>query len=131
MFNFVIDADVDVRLVKPWLVEGETYSEGILELYFKGVRLTVCGDYDINTNYAHVVCRQLGYPEGNHQVIYQFGENYGEERSVQFWFSELDCIGTESSIGDCSNDDLGITRWCSQSDDVGVRCQGNVFSFVF
>ena len=59
-----IDA-VDVRLVGP---PGDTSSEGRLELYFNGVWGTVCGDDDINTNYAHVVCRQLGYPEGNHQV---------------------------------------------------------------
>ena len=119
----MIDADVDVRLVG-----GDKSSEGRLELYFNGVWGTVCRSFDINSYYAHVVCRQLGYPEGNHQVLHNYGYQSSEERSRQIWLTGLDCVGAESNIGNCSHNGWGNTPWCIHDYDVGVRCQGNVFS---
>ncbi|XP_019618907.1 PREDICTED: scavenger receptor cysteine-rich type 1 protein M130-like [Branchiostoma belcheri] len=79
---------------------------------------TVCDGFDDLD--AQVVCRQLGHRAGVATVGGDFGEGTGD-----IWLKSVDCIGVESSIGDCqvlsgSSDD------CSHSQDAGVICTGDV-----
>ena len=102
---------VEVRLVN-----GTTKYEGRVEVYYSGTWGTVCDDeWDLND--AEVVCRQLGYGPAiavRHRAAY--GQGSGE-----IWLDDLNCVGTESSIGHCSHTGWGFHD-CVHYEDAGVKC---------
>ena len=105
------------------LVGGSTNNEGRVEVYFNGQWMRVCGDgWDIS--HAEVVCRELSFGPPT-QVFYGSG-------SGPVWLNNLNCVdnvncvGTESTIAQCSSD-----RWNNRvSDfsqtDAGVICAGKL-----
>ena len=78
----------------------------------------MCDDL-FGINEANVVCRQLGYPRA---IQYHYRAYYGQG-SGPIWFDNLQCTGTETSIFDCSHNDIGMHN-CGHDEDVGVLCQG-------
>ena len=77
------------------------------------------GYFDIND--ANVVCRELGYPEAvQYYHSYYFGRGSGP-----IWLDYLGCMGTETSLYNCSHN--GVGSHCSHYSDVGVICQGRYF----
>ena len=103
------------------LVNGPTKYEGRVEVYHNGEWGTVCDNgWDLND--AQVVCSELGI--GN-AVTASHGASYGQG-SGEIWLDNLNCVGTEGTIGDCSHRGWG-TASCSHSEDVGVKCiKGNL-----
>ena len=89
-----------------------------MEVYYNGEWGTVCDDgWDLND--AQVVCRQLGYGQATSALLRAY---YGQG-SGNIWLSNLDCDGTELTIGSCPNSGWGIhTAFCSHAEDAGVRC---------
>ncbi|XP_035663824.1 deleted in malignant brain tumors 1 protein-like isoform X2 [Branchiostoma floridae] len=99
------------------LTEGQTLSEGRVEVRpGNGDWGTVCDD-GFDDRDAQVVCRQLGYPTGVARVGGVFPEGTGN-----IWLDNLNCTGNESSVADCE-----INRWgdhdCTHKEDTGVVCE--------
>ena len=99
------------------LVNGSTYNEGRVEVYYNGEWGTVCDDgWDLDD--AQVVCRQLGFVTA---IVASDNAFYGEG-SGQIWLDDVTCIGTELTIEDCSHSGWGIQQLCNHGKDAGVRC---------
>ena len=90
-----------------------------MEVYHNGEWGTVCDDgWDLND--AQVVCRQLGFGPA---IIARDQAFYGE--SVQYaeiWLDNVNCIGTESALDDCSHNGWGIGNCYDHFYDAGVQC---------
>ena len=101
------------------LVDGSTSYEGRVEVYHNGEWGTVCDDgWDLND--AQVVCRQLGYDLTNSTIDIRGSAQYGQG-SGQILLNNVNCLGNESTIEDCSHDGWGVHD-CIHSKDAGVRC---------
>ena len=121
MYHYIIVVLIDA-LVR--LVNGPTQYEGRVEVYHNGEWGTVCDDYwDFNN--AQVVCRQLGFG----QAIAARSQAYYGEGSGQIWLDNVNCVGTELNIGDCSHRGWGIEN-CGHYKDAGVRCSVGNFRFI-
>ena len=101
------------------LVGGSSYNEGRVEVNYNGEWGTVCyyGWYSSNT---YVICRQLGFGEYG----YTYYHAYFGQGSGPIWLDGVACTSTESTLANCSHLGLNVTRGCSHSEDVGVRCYG-------
>ena len=98
------------------LVNGANSSEGRVEVYHNGEWGTVCDD-DWDLNDAQVVCRQLGFT----LATAARGSAYYGQGSGQIWLDNVNCVGTELKIEDCSHTGWGVEN-CDHSEDAGVQC---------
>ncbi|MBZ3890937.1 Macrophage scavenger receptor types I and II [Sciurus carolinensis] len=98
------------------LVGGSGPHQGRVEIFHNGQWGTVCDDH-WKISIGQVICRSLGYRgiQSVHKEAY-FGRGTGP-----IWLNEVTCLGTESSIEDCSIRQWGV-RACSHSEDAGVTC---------
>jgi len=103
------------------LVNGSTNYEGRVEVYHNGEWGTVCDD-DWDLNDAQVVCIELGF--GN-AVVAKHSAFYGEG-SGQIWLDDLNCVGTEWTIGNCSHGGWGVEN-CNHGEDASVKCSSGNF----
>ena len=98
------------------LVNGPTEYEGRVEVYHNGEWGTVCDDgWDLND--AQVVCNELGL--GN-AVVARHNAFYGKGRG-NIWLDNLNCVGTESTIGNCLHRGWKLHN-CKHRKDAGVKC---------
>ncbi|XP_025096525.1 uncharacterized protein LOC112565332 [Pomacea canaliculata] len=105
--------------VRVHLVDGATPSQGRVELEIGAYRGTVCDDSWDNKD-AAVVCRMAGYVDGGKAVG---GGVYGEGSTMSpILLDEVDCMGTEMSLMECSHLGLGNHN-CLHHEDAGVICQ--------
>ena len=98
------------------LVNGPTEYEGRVEVYHNGEWGTVCDD-GWNLNDAQVVCRQLGFGP---PIDVRRNAYYGEG-SGQIWLDDVNCVGNELTIEDCSHRGWGLEN-CGHHEDAGVQC---------
>ena len=96
------------------LVDGGSYNEGRVEVYYSGEWGTVC-DNEWDENKATMVCIQLGL--GTTGKPHNFGPGTGSVLLDNIVCSEEDKI-----ITSCGHYGVGITLICSHSQDVGVKC---------
>ena len=91
-----------------------------MEVYHNGEWGTVC-DHGWDLNNAQVVCRQLGFGPA---IIAQSEAFYGQSNDSVIWLDNVNCIGTESKIEDCSHNGWGDHN-CLHFEDVGVLCSAS------
>lgn len=104
--------------LKVRLVGGNNYHSGRVEVSLDGSNWgTVCDDvFDRNNNSARVVCRMLGYPYGNAKY-----DSNGIPGSGPIYLDDVNCVGSEHSLLDCSHRPWGEEN-CSHSEDAAVIC---------
>ena len=65
-----------------------------------------------------MVCRSLGFSGASEAVsLAGFGQGTGT-----IVLDNVGCLGTESTVFECSNAGLGVNN-CGHSEDAGVRCE--------
>ena len=101
------------------LVNGSSYTEGRVEVYYNNQWGTVCDDGWDDTD-AGVVCRQLGFGSSGTAIgSAGFGEGSGS-----ILLDNITCSDDESALINCYHLGFNVTRNCSHSKDAGVRCYG-------
>ena len=107
----LVSGIIDIRLVG-----GSSVREGRVEVLFNGEWGTVCDDM-WGLEDASVVCRQLGY-RGADEAFQsaRFGEGIDP-----ILLDNVQCVGTEASLNDCSKNDIGDHN-CGHHEDAGVVC---------
>ncbi|KAL9984311.1 hypothetical protein ACROYT_G006587 [Oculina patagonica] len=111
--NSRVFKDLKVRLA------GAPISNaGRVEVFYAGVWGTVARwGWDMNA--AHVVCRQLGYPGAiSSGDSNQFGVGTGP-----VWFTNVRCLGNESSFGECLKDAWNYPNGRGYSNLATVLCK--------
>ena len=109
--SFLAGTDVLVRLA-----DGDATS-GRVEILYEDQWGTLCHDYFSDTD-AKVICRQLGFPEGNH--IAKSG-GYFPAGIGNIWIDDLSCSGSEQNIHDCNFPGWDVHN-CNHNEDAGVIC---------
>ena len=101
------------------LVDGNIY-EGRVEVCVNNQWGTVCDDL-WDTSDAEVVCKQLGLEYSNADAYTDafFGEGTGP-----IWLDNVQCIGSEKELLNCSNNGIGNHN-CGHNQDAGVECFTN------
>uniref|UniRef100_K1R2P6 Deleted in malignant brain tumors 1 protein n=1 Tax=Magallana gigas TaxID=29159 RepID=K1R2P6_MAGGI len=112
---FPPSTDIAVRLVG-----GTSENEGRLEVNRLGSWGTVCDD-NLNDELAVVVCRSLGLPWATSEA---YGGAVFGRGSGTIWLDNVNCIGSESNIAECSHSPWG-TNNCNHGDDVSINCLPN------
>ena len=103
-----------IKLVR--LVNGRTINQGRVEVYYDGQWGTVCDDgWDLKD--AQVVCRELNLGRAISVTSNSF---YGQS-TRQIWLDNLNCVGTESTIRNCSHSGWGRED-CDNTEEAGVSC---------
>ena len=98
------------------LVDGSSYNEGRLEVYYSGRWGTVCND-GWNDSYAGLVCTQLGF--GSSGKLSNFGAGTGT-----IFLDKVMCSINDTILASCGHYGVGVTVGCNHNDDVGVKCDG-------
>ena len=98
------------------LVNGSSYNEGRVEVYYNNEWGTVCDDGWDDTD-AGVVCRQLGFGSSGTAIgSAGFGQGSGS-----VWLSNVMCTGSESLLPRCGHLGVDVSS-CTHSEDAGVMC---------
>ncbi|XP_038051849.1 uncharacterized protein LOC119724733 [Patiria miniata] len=96
------------------LVDGNSSSEGRVEVYHDGEWGTICSDFWTAAS-AKVVCRQLGYG-----FVFSKLANFGEG-SGPILLDDVWCADFHGMIEDCYHNGWG-NHDCNHTQDVGVVC---------
>ncbi|XP_025103062.1 deleted in malignant brain tumors 1 protein-like [Pomacea canaliculata] len=98
-------------------VVGGTAKAGRLEIFYDGTWYTVC-DRGFGQQEALVACRMLGF---NSTTAVAVGSSKYGPGSGPILFTDLRCVGNETSLAQCQH--LGLYRHdCRHWEDVGVAC---------
>ena len=93
-----------------------------MEVYHNGVWGTVCDDgWDLND--TQVVCTELGLGKAVAAIPNAF---YGQG-SGQIWLDDVNCVGTEWTIGNCSHSGWGNHN-CFHFEVASVNCTAGMFT---
>ena len=96
-----------------------------MEVNYNGEWGTVCDNrWDLND--ARVVCNEAGYgpPVAGLQRAF-----YGQS-SGRIWLDNVNCIGNEGTIGNCSHRGWGI-KDCGLFEDASVNCTAGKYVPTF
>ena len=97
-----------------------------MEVYYNGEWGTVCG-YEWDLNDAQVVCSELNF--GN--AIFAAQNAFYGQGNGRIWLGNVECVGTERTIGNCSHRGWGALYYCVHSEDAGVKCVSGTYVKFF
>ncbi|XP_068738787.1 deleted in malignant brain tumors 1 protein-like [Montipora capricornis] len=98
------------------LARGTRRGEGRVEVQYNGAWGTVCDDHWDKQD-AQVVCRELRFQDAvSDPVASHFGNGSGS-----IWLDDVNCTGSEASIGSCRHRPWGSHN-CGHHKDVSVQC---------
>ncbi|CAG9833035.1 unnamed protein product [Diabrotica balteata] len=97
-------------------------NEGRVEITAFGSTGFICDD-DFSIVDANVICRELGFPLGAAEVK---GQSYFakdlKERNTLYMIDDLNCVGNESTVIDCTFPGWGMHN-CRDQEIAGVVCK--------
>uniref|UniRef100_W5M274 Lysyl oxidase homolog n=1 Tax=Lepisosteus oculatus TaxID=7918 RepID=W5M274_LEPOC len=93
------------------------HNEGRIEVFYKGEWGTICDD-DFSLENAQVLCKQLGFISA---TGWAHSAKYGKGTG-KIWLDNVQCSGSENSIGDCKSRGWGNSD-CTHDEDAGVVCK--------
>ena len=102
------------------LVDGSSYNEGRVEVYYNGRWGTVC-NHGWDDKYASLVCKQLGYGSSGTLAFFMAGTGAVLLENVL-------CTVNDTVLASCGHYSVGITVQCNHNNDVGVKCYGTILS---
>ena len=100
------------------LVDGGSYNEGRVEVYYNGRWGTVCND-GWNDKYASLVCTQLGFGSSGELADFEYGRG-------NIFLDNVMCTSNDTILASCGHYGVGIWVGCDYS--AGVKCQGIYFN---
>ena len=112
--NFSILLYITFNTVR--LVDGGSYNEGRVEVYYNGEWGTVC-DNNWSKSKAEMVCVELGLGSSG------IPENFGPG-TARVLLDNVICSESDKILANCGHYGVGIAPFCSHSKDVGVKCFG-------
>lgn len=108
------------------MVDGEDESSGRVEISHDGIWGTIC-DYAWNQPDAKVICRYMGYVDGQALPRGEIGGGRGP-----IWVNGFFCKGTEDNLMSCLSAGWNTTflssNCRSHSRDAAVRCYNQTLS---
>ena len=110
------NACVCIIFISVRLVDGSSYNEGRVEVYYNGEWGTVCNN-KWNENKTKMVCMELGVGPFGKQ------DNFGPG-SGRILLDSIICFENDQTLASCGHYGVGITPFCTHSQDVGVKCFG-------
>ena len=121
MYNYLLFfTDTQVAPLQLRLVGGSSELEGRLEMLYYGIWGTICDDFFDITN-ANVACRRLGLVAArSYSTTVARGSGF-------IWLDNVQCIGSETALEQCSHRGFGVTSGCNHYEDVGVTCISKCF----
>ena len=100
-------------------MEGSSYNEGRVEVYYNYQWGTVCDDGWDDTD-AGVVCGQLGFGSSGTAIgSAGFGQGSGS-----ILLDSVICNGSEPILARCGHLGVNVVRSCGHAEDAGVKCNG-------
>ncbi|XP_060571753.1 deleted in malignant brain tumors 1 protein-like isoform X2 [Ruditapes philippinarum] len=92
---------------------------GPVVVNFMNVSGRICAD-DWDDRDATVVCKQLGYANG--QAYFHYKWSTGKGDNAPFWTSKVNCSGTESTFDECPKTPYGHVKDCVGRHYAGAHC---------
>ncbi|XP_066575809.1 lysyl oxidase homolog 3A isoform X6 [Amia ocellicauda] len=93
------------------------HNEGRIEVFYNEEWGTICDD-DFSLENALVLCKQLGFISA---TGWSHSAKYGKGAG-RIWLDNVQCSGSEKSIGDCKSRGWGNSD-CTHDEDAGVVCK--------
>ena len=99
---------------------GRSHIQGHVEVLYNGQWGTICDDaFDENHYGALVMCRMMGYEDGDESDFYR--QSYVIP-STRIWLDDVRCTGNETNIADCLHREPWGDHNCDHNEDVAIRC---------
>ncbi|KAL8583915.1 hypothetical protein ACOMHN_009668 [Nucella lapillus] len=99
---------------------GKEGNTGPVNLTYVGTEGRICSDNWDDVD-ARVVCRELGYPDGQAYLHYR-STWFRNAYSGPFWASNFTCSGSESRLQDCPHTGVGQVTECVKEHMAGALC---------
>ena len=119
---------IDISQINIQLDDGLNFpnQEVRVEMLLHNQRISVCAN-NWDDNDAKVICRHLGYPEGDHIAVN--GDRFVGQGTGTIWLDNVKCDSSERNITECSLNSWVITSDCDRQ--ASVICDPGIVLYVY